>query len=349
MKLSILDQSIVPVNGDRQQALQNTIETAQLGDALGYTRIWVAEHHAAGTAAGRTPEVLMPVMAAQTENIKVGSGAVLLNHYSPFKVAETFNTLEELFPGRIDMGIGRATTGPLNDFALQRSRQEIQKTTDDSEQQIDELLHWMNQDFDTQHPFSSTKSYNNGSTPQFWLLGSSRWSAPTAAKRGLPYAFAGFINPAAMEQVSQAYHDNFEPAQHQSGVQEPQLMITLNVFVAETVEEAQRLSAPFQLFGKRLQTTGDIHSLMQSEDEAMRILGRLPAPVLSFDPKQPPKILIGTPELMQEWLPAIAAAHGSNEIMLHTATANHEARLKSYELLGQAVNLKANTIEQLVN
>src|SRR5699024_3409329 len=121
IKLSLIDLSTLPYNGGRRQAYANTIETAQHIEKLGYHRIWLAEHHSAMNVVGRAPEVMIPAVAANTSKIRVGSGAVLLNHYSPFKVAELYGSMEELFPRRIDLGIGRATTGPITDVALQRN------------------------------------------------------------------------------------------------------------------------------------------------------------------------------------------------------------------------------------
>lgn len=343
MKLSILDLSIVPKNGDRHQALTNTLELAQQADKLGYNRFWVAEHHAAGTGAGRSPEVMIPYIATQTKNIKVGSGAVLLNHYSPFKVAENFNSLEELFPGRIDMGIGRATTGPITDMALQRHRSVYRQNTDDSADQLIELLHWIYEDFETDNPFSEIKSYNNGSSPEFWLLGSSPWSSNAAAKLGLAYAFAGFINPAMSYGIAQNYHQNFKYLKHKSGSTKPKLMLALNVFAAETEEEAHRLTAPFQLFEHRLRTQGDTQSLLEDENTALKILGNnFKKPEALIDPKQPPKVLASTPEKLYNWLTQIAEVYNTDEIMLQTITSNHNARLKSQQLLADIFFSKNN-------
>lgn len=348
MKLSILDLSIVPKDGNRHQALMNTLDLAQQADNLGFNRFWVAEHHAAGTGAGRTPEVMIPFIASQTQHIKVGSGAVLLNHYSPFKVAENFNSLEELFPSRIDMGIGRATTGPITDMALQRNRSVYRQNTDDSEDQLVELLHWMNQDFDSENPFSDIKSHNNGTTPQFWLLGSSPWSSRAAAELGLRYAFAGFINPAMSYGIAQNYHKNFKPIAHESGTKQPELMLALNVFVAETEEEAHRMTGPFQLFEHRLKTQGDTQSLLEDEDTALQILGnrfKKPETVL-IDPKQPPRVLASTPDKIHNWLTQLAEVYQTDEIMLQTITGNHKARLKSHQLLAEEIwNKKIENIE----
>src|SRR6478609_741819 len=146
MRLSLLDLSPVPPNGDRSRAIANTIACAQRAEELGYTRIWVAEHHNTGALAGRAPEVLIPYIAAKTSKIRVGSGSVLLNHYSPYKVAENFAALNEMFPGRIALGVGRANTGPVSDVALQRNRT-FRQDTEDSFEQLVELLDWFNGDF----------------------------------------------------------------------------------------------------------------------------------------------------------------------------------------------------------
>jgi len=338
MKLSLLDLSIVPKNGNRQQALQNTLNLAKNADALGYTRFWVAEHHAAGTAAGRTPEVLIPLIASQTNSIRVGSGAILLNHYSPFKVAEVFNSLEELFPGRIDMGIGRATTGIIGDMALQRNRSVYRQNTDDSAEQLIELLHWMNQSFDADNPFSEIQSYNNGSTPDFWLLGSSAWSANAASKLGLRYAFAGFINPNKSYDIAQHYIQNYTPIMNSNSSKKPELLLALNVFAAESEEEAHLLTAPFQLFEHRLHTKADTQSLLEEENDALKILGsNFKIPETLTDPRKPPKILASTPEKLKVWLEEIADVFQTNEIMIQSITSNHQARLKSNRLLANVI------------
>ncbi|MFL9831403.1 MsnO8 family LLM class oxidoreductase [Flavobacterium sp. ST-87] len=336
MRLSILDLSIVPQNGDRHQALMNTLETAKQADELGYTRFWLAQHYAAKAGAGRSPEVMIPFIAAHTHKIKVGSGALLLNHYSPFKVAEIFNTMEELFPGRIDMGIGRASTGMISDLALQRHRFVGSKKNDDSEQQVVELLNWMHQDFDDENPFSEIISYNNGTSPDFWLLGSGSWSSKTAASLGLRYVFAGFINPAMSFNIVQNYHKEFTPSDY-SAKQKPELILALNVFAAETEEKAHRMTAPYQLFEHRLKTEGDTQSLLEDEETALILLGnKFRSPEINLiDPRQPPRFLAATPDKLYDWINQIATAFGAHEIMIQTITGNHQERLKSNRLLAE--------------
>lgn len=333
MKLSIVDLSPVHKNSNRSQALLNTLEMAQKGEQWGYERIWLAEHHGTAALAGRSPEVLIPFIASQTNRIKVGSGAVLLNHYSPFKVAEVFSTLEELFPGRIDMGIGRATTGPVSDIALQRNRS-FRQTSDDSADQLSELLNWMNDSFDVSNAFSQTKVYKDNSIPDFWLLGSSQWSSMAAAQNGLRYSFAGFINPAQSFQITENYRRFFKPSNKATGIQKPELILSFHIYCAPTDEEAAKMSAPVQLMLRRLMT-GDINSLPEDEETAVGLLGGLKEPVQMTNPYQPPQILAGTPEKIFRWLSEIADVFCADEIMVQCVTANHESRLKSHKLLAQ--------------
>lgn len=333
MKLSLVELSPVPANGNRHQALLRSLEMAQKAEEWGYNRIWLAEHHGAGAMAGRAPEVMIPFIASQTNTIKVGSGSVLLNHYSPFKVAEVFSTLEDLFPGRMDMGIGRATTGPVTDLALQRNRSYLQ-TTDDSAAQLTELVAWMENGFELKHPFSQVKVYNNGTIPDFWLLGSSAWSAGAAAQLGLRYSFAGFINPSQSFQITQSYKRNFRPSNSATGIQHPELMLSLSVYCAPSDEEAAKLAAPAQLMMLRMRT-GDMQSLLTEEDEAVKLLGGLQEPEQLTDPRIPPRILAGTPGKLSKWLTEIAAAYGTEEIMIQCITSNHQGRLRSHKLLAE--------------
>src|SRR5947209_10216344 len=195
LQLSVLDQSPIAEGSTGAQALRNTIDLARLCDALGYHRYWVAEHHGGPMLAGPSPEALIGPIASATSRIRVGSGGVMLPHYSPFKVAETFSLLAGLYPGRIDLGIGRAAgTDPLTAFALQRDRRE--RMPDDFPAQLAELLAYLDPRLPEGHPFAHLAENLPGrpQLPQPWLLGSSPQSALWAAELGLPYAFADFIN-----------------------------------------------------------------------------------------------------------------------------------------------------------
>ncbi len=196
MKLSIIDQCPVPAGFTTADAFRNTIELARLADRLGFERYWIAEHHATGAFASPAPEVLIARVGAETSHIRVGSGGVMLPHYSPMKVAETFRVLHALYPGRIDLGIGRAPGGsPLDSFALRRDRS-AQPTEDDFPKQLLELIAFLHGGFRPDHAFSRIElSPAMPGAPEVWLLGSSMWSAAAAAQLGLPYAFAHFIDP----------------------------------------------------------------------------------------------------------------------------------------------------------
>src|ERR687897_2624235 len=196
MRLSVLDQSPIPEGSTGSQALRNTLDLARAVDRLGYHRYWVAEHHGGPMLAGPAPEVLIGPIAAATERIRVGSGGVMLPHYSPLKVAESFSLLSGLYPGRIDLGIGRAAgTDPMTTYALQRDRR--QAAPDDFPAQLAELLAYLDDALPADHPFARLAGNLPGrpETPEPWLLGSSPQSGIWAAELGLPYAFADFINP----------------------------------------------------------------------------------------------------------------------------------------------------------
>src|ERR1700709_926735 len=214
MRLSVLDQSPISEGSTAAQALHNTLDLAALADALGYHRYWVAEHHGGPMLASASPEVLIGPIAAATDRIRVGGGGVMLRDYSPLKVAETFTSLAALFPGRIDLGIGRAAgTDPLTTFALQRDRR--QAAPDDFPQQLAELLAYLNDRMPEDHPFARLAKTLPGRPegPECWLLGSSQQSAIWAAELALPYAFADFINAAGAE-IAALYRERLAEHEH---------------------------------------------------------------------------------------------------------------------------------------
>ncbi|HTF19736.1 MAG TPA: LLM class flavin-dependent oxidoreductase [Chryseolinea sp.] len=338
MRLSLLDLSPVPPDGDRNKAIAHTIEAAQRAEELGYTRFWVAEHHNTGALAGRAPEVLIPYIAAKTTKIRVGSGSVLLNHYSPYKVAENFSALNEMFPGRIDMGIGRANTGPVADIALQRNRT-FRQDTEDSFEQLTELLAWFNNDFEATHPFHKLKVHNNGSVPAVWLLGSSPWSALAAAQLGLRYAFAGFINPSSAYDIVRTYREKFSSSAKATGILKPEAILSLSVYCAPDEDDAIRLSAPVQIMLQRLQHHGDLSGLLPTEEEAIKQLGGSMQRGELTDPTKPPRMLTGTPEQVKVWLQQLSIAFDACEIMVQCISPHHERRLRSLELIAEALGI----------
>ena len=224
-RLSVLDQSPISEGSSGAQALRNTIDLARLADRLGYHRYWVAEHHGGPMLAGPSPEALIGPIAAATSRIRVGSGGVMLPHYSPLKVAETFSLLAGLFPGRIDLALGRAAgTDPLTTFALQRDRR--QGSPDDFPQQLSELLGYLDDRLPEDHSFARLAKTLPGrpERPEPWLLGSSQQSAIWAAELGCPYAFADFINPKGAE-ITVLYRERF--AEHEHAGLKPRIAVAV--------------------------------------------------------------------------------------------------------------------------
>ncbi|HEY0631165.1 MAG TPA: LLM class flavin-dependent oxidoreductase, partial [Thermoleophilaceae bacterium] len=239
MKLSVLDQSPISEGMSGADALRNTLDLAQLTDELGYTRYWVAEHHGTPMLASASPEALIGPIATSTRNIRVGSGGVMLPHYSPLKVAETFSVLSGLFPDRIDLGIGRAPgTDSRTTFALQRDRSRAMP--DDFPDQLSELIAYIEDDLPEDHPFASLgKLPGRPAAPELWLLGSSPQSAVWAAQLGVGYSFADFINPGGAE-ITQLYRERFTRGER---LAEPRISVAVWAIAAESDEEAQRLAS----------------------------------------------------------------------------------------------------------
>lgn len=339
MKLSIVDLSTVLPGETRHDALMHSIEVAQHIEKLGFERIWVAEHHGSGSIAGRAPEILIAAIAANTSTIKVGSGSVLLNHYSPFKVVEVFCTLNELYPGRIDLGAGRATTGPVTDFALQQARD--RQFRSNSDEQIVELVSWLDNSFPADHPFSKSPIHTINSLPDLYILGSSPWSASAAAGLGIRYVFAGFINQKGARQILDSYRTNFKPSNGKSGIQSPEAILAVHVVCADTEEEARRQIAPVNIMYQNL-SKGVIDAQLPTPDDAVKQLGGLPQ-VERYVPGSgvPPKFIAGTPEQVHEQLSQLAKDLSVEELIVQDMMTDHQARLHSYDLLAEVFELKA--------
>jgi luciferase family oxidoreductase group 1 len=323
VRLSVLDQSPVPEGSTGADALRNTIDLARVCDALGFHRYWVAEHHGGPSLAGPSPEVLVGPIASVTARMRVGSGGVMLPHYSPLKVAESFSLLSGLFPGRIDLGIGRASgTDPLTTFALQRDRREV--APDDFPQQLAELLGYLGGTLPADHPFKRLEATLPGrpEAPEVWLLGSSLQSAVWAAELGLPYSFADFINPGGAE-IVRTYRER---------VSVPRVMVAAWVICAETDEEAQRLASSSRMTLTLLRQGRLIP--VPPVEKALRFLESQGArPEGSGGGR---RAIIGTPAKVRTKLEELVSAYGAEEAMIVTITHSHAARRRSYELIAEA-------------
>jgi luciferase family oxidoreductase group 1 len=333
LRLSVLDQSPVREGGTGSQALRETIDLAQLADRLGYTRYWVAEHHGGPMLAGPSPEVLVGPIAAATQRIRVGSGGVMLPHYSPLKVAESFSVLAGLFPERIDLGLGRASgTDPLTTFALQRDRRDA--APDDFPDQLVELLAYLDGTFPTGHRFARLAELpGRPETPEPWLLGSSAQSAIWAAQLGLPYAFADFIAP-ENQAIAADYRARF---QHSERHMAPQTAVAAWVLAADSEEEAWRLSASSRMAFKMLRR-GRLIAVPPVE-QALRFLeseGETPGA-----PPPGRRTIVGAIDKVRAQVEQLADDYGAEEVIVVTITFDHAARRRSYELLAEAFDLPA--------
>jgi luciferase family oxidoreductase group 1 len=335
VRLSVLDQSPVPEGSTGAGALANTLDLARLADDLGYHRYWLAEHHGGPSLAGPSPEALIGPVAAATSRIRVGSGGVMLPHYSPFKVAETFSVLAGLFPGRIDLGIGRAAgTDPMTTFALQRDRRTA--GPDDFPQQLAELLAHYDGTFPADHPFARLGRTLPGGDeqPQLWLLGSSPQSAIWAAQLGLPYAFADFINPDGAPAAAQ-YREGFERSKR---LATPRVAVAVWAVCADTDEEAQRLAASGRMTLTLLRQGRLIP--VPPPDRALRFLEQQGADTtgagrVGADSRG----VIGSPATVRAGLEEAASRYGAEEVIVVTITWDHAARRRSYELIAEACGL----------
>ena len=336
MKLSVVDQSPIPAGFSAADALANSIDLARFTEARGYSRYWLAEHHATAAFAGPAPEIMIARVAAETATIRVGSGAVLLPHYSPLKVVETFSVLEALYPGRIDLSIGRAPGGSqLDAYALQRLRPS-EAMHDDFPQQLAELLAFLGNHFPAEHPFSRIHvSPAPSGGLALWLLGSSGWSADAAAQLGLPYAAAHFINPASTRASIERYRAGFTPSAHLNA---PKAIAAVGAICADTDAEAQRLYAS-QRLRRLLRDQGGDRGPIPTPEDAVARLGEAQAQP-ARDEGEWPRLFIGDVAAVHERLATMADALGLDELMLVTVVHGHEARRRSYALLADAFGLE---------
>jgi luciferase family oxidoreductase group 1 len=290
--------------------------------------------------ASASPEALIGPIAAATRAIRVGSGGVMLPHYSPLKVAETFTILAALHPGRIDLGIGRAAgTDPLTTYALQRDRRQV--APDDFPQQLAELMAYFEDSLPADHPFQRLAATLPGlpALPETWLLGSSPQSAIWAAQLGLPYAFADFINPAGAE-IAALYRERFEPAR---ALEAPRTAIAAWVLCAATDEEAQFLASSSRMTLTLLRR-GQLIAVPPPEKaiDFLRREGKLGAGQdASADGRLPGRRgIIGPPEKVVVEVEKLAAEYGAEEVIVVTITHDHSARKRSYGLLAAAFGLE---------
>ncbi len=334
MRLSVIDQSPVPSGLTPTDALRNSVDLAKLAESLGYTRYWIAEHHAMEMLASPAPEILLARIGAETSRIRIGSGGVMLPHYSPLKVAEQFRMLHAMYADRIDLGIGRAPGGsPLETYALRRERLDT-PFPDDFPDQLMELLAFLHGGFPADHPFRRIRvSPQTPGSPDVWLLGSSLWSASAAAKLGLPYAFAHFISPEPTRRAIEHYRANFQPS---ALLAEPRAIVALGALCADSDAEADRLMASARVMRRRLHR-GNLGPVPTVE-QALRELAEDPSPAPP-EGGEWPRYFCGSADRVRTGLVGLADAQRIEEVMVVTIVHDHAVRRRSYELLAQAFGL----------
>lgn len=325
MKLSILDQVPVLTGNSPYEAIQASIELAIAGDQLGYTRYWTAEHHDMEELASPAPDILLSQIGARTNRIRIGSGAVLLPHYKPYQIVERYHLLATMFPGRVDLGVGRAPGGSaevtmaLSDNFLENVKQFPNK--------LDELIAFCYNGFSDDQIFSKiTPNPVASHPPNIWLLGTSGKSGKLAAEKRVSYAFGHFMSDANGVEIVREYA---------SEIKAPSPIVAVFVICAETTEEAEELAfyhLAKQVWKERktsvsLLTTKELKQLdfTSKEKELVEKLRK--------------KMVVGAPDKVKKQLVDLQAMYQVEELMLVTITNSYESRLKSYELIAQEMKL----------
>ena len=325
MHVSILDQSPVLGGLGARRAIEETLALARRADELGFHRYWLAEHHAIAALADPCPEVLLARLGAETRRIRVGTGGVLLPYYSAFRVAETFRMLEALYPGRIDLGVGRAPGGDAR--TAQAVGGGMFPDAARFPQQVWELTARLEGTF----PDHSVRLQPEVDTvPEVWLLGSSDYSGALAAELGLNFAFAHFINPKGGDAVSRSYRSSFKKAEKRT---EPRVIVCTFAIVAETDDEAERLAAPIDL--RRLHMALDIDAPVPTAEQAAG--HRYSEEERRYVLSQRARAVIGGPQKAKTELENLVERYAADELMVLTITGDYESRRRSYELLIDAL------------
>lgn len=329
VKLSILDQAPISSHQTAKQALEESMKLAQAGEALGYTRYWIAEHHDLPGLACSAPEVMISYIGAHTKRIRIGSGAVLLPHYRPFKVAEVYNMLATLFPKRIDVGIGRAPGGSAEatNALSEQFLPQVFKMPD----LVTDLLHFLYDDFPENHEFSNVTAAPFPEVPPLpWMLGTSKKSALLAAENGLPYAFGQFMSEQDGAAIIQQYLDAFQP---KKPAQVPQVIVTVSGICADTTEKAEEIALSNLIWalqrakgeGKYVPSIEEARNYKLTETEIERLA------------KMKQNMIIGNPDEVKEKLLQVQEKFQADEIMIVTITHSPKDRLESYRLIAAEI------------
>jgi len=326
--LSILDLSPVSANSTAAQALRNSLDLARHADDLGFRRYWVAEHHNLPAIASSAPDIMIGQIAAVTKNLRVGSGGVLLPNHAPLIVAERFKVLEALYPGRIDLGLGRAPgTDPATSYALRR-RQGISEE-DDFLDRFNELMLLETRAFPAGHPFHNVRAMpSDVPLPPIYLLGSSDYSAQLAGHIGAAFAFAHHFADFDAAEAMRLYRDNFKPSLSHD---KPYAILATHVVCADTDEEAERLASIVDLnFVRRAK--GEFQPLASPEEAAAYDYTPVDRARIA---RNRARVSVGAPATVKARLVPLIEATKADELMVTSMLFDHAARKRSYELLAK--------------
>ena len=331
MRLSVLDQSPIISGYTPAQAVHETIRLVKAAEQLGYHRYWLAEHHSIYALADPCPEILLARVVAETSRIRLGTGGVLLPYYSPLKVAEQFRMLEALYPGRIDLGIGRAPGGDqVTALAMGEGRY---PGAEHFPEQVQYVVAYLDDTLPAGHPFAGVTVMPAGRTaPEVWLLGSSDYSGALAAQLGLRFAFAHFISADGGDEVMRDYKRCYQPSQREPT---PQALLCVFVICAKTAAEAERLAASIDL--RRLNMDHGVNAPVPTLEEARAY------PYTEADRRRIAqhrrRVVLGEPKAVRDRLLELQAEFQADELMAITITGGYDTRLRSYELLAEAFGL----------
>lgn len=330
MRYSLVELAPVAPGGTKREALERALAAAEEAEHLGFHRCWFAEHHHVTGYAAQDPVALIAAAAQRTSRIRLGSGAVLLNHYSAFSVAERFLMLESLAPGRVDLGLGRATATPLIDHALRRDR--TSRPADDFPDQVQEIIGYLHRAFHGAHPFAAIDlTAGTDGVPEVWVLGSSGASAGLAARLGIGYTFGGHINPDLAARALRHYRDGFTKTPFGTGAAQP--MLALNIVAADDEASAHRLTWP----ARALRAGGrdrPIPTLEQARTELSAAARAQPSTIVAG--AVPPQIS-GTPATLRAQLVPVIKESGATEVMVQDMLTDFDARSRSRQLVAEVL------------
>lgn len=332
MKLSILDQVVQSRGQTPQEAIEESIQLAQLAEEWGYHRYWVAEHHDLPGLCCPAPDLILSLIGSKTKRIRIGSGAVLLPNYKPYTIAERYQLLATLYPGRVDLGVSRSPGGSaeasraLTDNMLQSIYQMPAK--------VEELLHFLSNDFPKNHIYSSLKAAPVPEvSPSPWILGTSKKSAELAGSLGLPYAVGHFMNKASSEEAVKTYRSHFQASQY---LNKPEVILAVSVICAETEKQAEDLALSGQIWSME-RTAGKgseglppvTYAIQYSLDETEKEVQ------IQLREQQ----IVGDAKSVREQINTLAHAYQSNECMILTNVHSSNERISSYQRLASVFDL----------